>query len=125
MIRIIVYGLRYGDVAAPFKPFSHDFSCKKFTNPHHDKRLRQLTGFDKPVIDELKSSGFFGQLIDQIERKVGDLTVSQTIGLHCTGGRHRSVVVALELWRRWRARGIEVEMKFLTPISAERWKAFR
>lgn len=82
-------------------------------NPHWDENLRPFSGLDEPVRDYV-----LGQPItDDFLARVDDLFalilpayVAEgrsylTIGIGCTGGRHRSVAVVEELARRLSASG--------------------
>jgi UPF0042 nucleotide-binding protein len=74
-------------------------------NPHYEDDLRQLTGLDGPVRDYVESSNgidafyehltpLLDYLLPQYEREG---KAHLTIGIGCTGGRHRSVVIAEHL----------------------------
>lgn len=81
------------------------FDCRFLPNPHWIERLRPLTGADaqvrlyvleqeetRPFLDELER--LFALLLPAFVRE-GKAYLS--IGVGCTGGRHRSVVIATEL----------------------------
>jgi UPF0042 nucleotide-binding protein len=83
------------------------FDVRCLPNPHWEPSLRPLTGRDQAVIDFLEHSPdavqmrddlivFLGRWIPRLER---DGRSYLTIGIGCTGGRHRSVymVEALRL----------------------------
>lgn len=82
-------------------------------NPHWDEQLRPLTGFDEPVRAFVLGQPAAVAFIDRFEPLVAELLPAYsaegksylTVAIGCTGGRHRSVVVAEELARRLRARG--------------------
>ncbi|MFN0121422.1 MAG: RNase adapter RapZ [Blastocatellia bacterium] len=76
-------------------------------NPHFVPELRDLTGNDQPVIDYLQASvevnetlrrftNLLDYLIPLYERE-GKSYV--TVGIGCTGGKHRSVAIANEIGR--------------------------
>lgn len=79
-------------------------------NPYWVPDLRPLTGFDEAVRRYVLDQPAAGELLDRLE---GDVRWSAplyqrdrlTLAVGCTGGRHRSVVVAAELARR--LRGLE------------------
>ncbi len=82
-------------------------------NPHWDENLRPLTGFDEPVRQFVLTQPAATAFIDRFEPLIAELLPAYsaegksylTVAIGCTGGRHRSVVVAEELARRLRARG--------------------
>ena len=78
------------------------FDVRCLPNPHYDPRLRPYTGRDKPVIaflegekDVQKMMGDIRQFIDTwlpcFDR---DSRSYLSVGIGCTGGRHRSVYLA-------------------------------
>ena len=85
------------------------FDVRNLPNPYYDTALRPLTGQDKPVIDYLKSQPEVLEMVSDIEtflrkwipgfRAQGRHYLTICIG--CTGGQHRSVFVAEELYRRF------------------------
>ncbi|MDZ7673553.1 MAG: RNase adapter RapZ [Acidimicrobiales bacterium] len=84
------------------------FDVRFLPNPHWEDDLRPLTGLDDEVRDYVLSSeeakSFVDQVTDLFElllpayRREGKAYLSIAVG--CTGGRHRSVVIAEELRRR-------------------------
>jgi UPF0042 nucleotide-binding protein len=78
-------------------------------NPHYDPKLRPQTGRDAEVIAFLERETQAGLLIEDIQsflqrwipKFMLDQRASITIGIGCTGGRHRSVYIAEELARRF------------------------
>jgi UPF0042 nucleotide-binding protein len=83
------------------------FDCRFLPNPHWIDELRPLPGTDEAVREYVLSQPEAGAFIAELERlfalllpayvKEGKAYLS--IGVGCTGGRHRSVVVASELAR--------------------------
>ena len=84
------------------------FDVRFLKNPHYDPALRPLTGCERAVADYVAEDPnfepFFGRLTDLLApllpgyRREGKNYL--TFALGCTGGRHRSVVVAERL-ARW------------------------
>jgi UPF0042 nucleotide-binding protein len=89
------------------------FDCRFLPNPHWVEELRPLTGLDAPVRDFVMGKDATHAFLDRVDDLVGTLLPAfvdegksyLTIALGCTGGRHRSVVLAEELARRLRSRG--------------------
>jgi UPF0042 nucleotide-binding protein len=91
------------------------FDCRFLPNPNWVDELRPLTGRDEPVRDYVlgqpESAAFLEKLDDLLGLllpafvKEGKSYLSIAVG--CTGGRHRSVVLADELARLLTERGFE------------------
>jgi len=100
-LTIVSFGYKYGI------PLDADllFDVRFLPNPHFVPELKHLTGSDQPVIDYLKQSTEVKETIERfadllkyllpLYRREGKSYV--TVGVGCTGGRHRSVTVANEL----------------------------
>jgi hypothetical protein len=87
-------------------------------NPYWVPELRDLSGHDEQVAAFVLKQPAAGRLLDDVQRMVSDLLplyqekgrMHLVIAFGCTGGRHRSVVLASELARRLRERqGIDVD----------------
>ena len=87
-------------------------------NPYWDPHLRERTGHDQAVIDYVMNQPPAVKLIADLERMVKDLLplyrekgrMHLVIAFGCTGGQHRSVVLASEMARRLReVDGIDVD----------------
>ncbi|MCX6063732.1 MAG: RNase adapter RapZ [Caldiserica bacterium] len=88
------------------------FDVRFLPNPYHDERLAHRTGFDKGVIlcvlHEPYARQFFTRLADFVDfvlphyQEEGKSYL--TIGIGCTGGRHRSVVIANMLYHHLKPR---------------------
>lgn len=100
-VTIVSFGYKYG------VPLEADmvFDTRFLPNPFYDDRLRMYTGNEKKVRDFVllnplaktfltKLRGMFSFLIPLFLREGKSYC---TIGLGCTGGKHRSVAVANEL----------------------------
>jgi len=121
--RIFVKGKRYNSlminvVSFGFKkgiPVDADlvFDVRFLPNPFYIEELKELTGNDKPVQDYVMqhedAETFLKKLSDMLEfllpgyRKEGKHQLVIAIG--CTGGQHRSVTLANELFARMRDKG--------------------
>ena len=77
-------------------------------NPHYDPNLRPLTGHDAPVRDAVLGSEDCERFLEKacdllsflIPRYDAEGKTYFTLGIGCTGGRHRSVAIVEELARR-------------------------
>jgi hypothetical protein len=87
-------------------------------NPYWVPELKPLSGRDAPVVDYVMNQPAAGKLVDDVERMVADLLplyqekgrMHLVVAFGCTGGRHRSVVLASELAARMREKdGIDVD----------------
>jgi UPF0042 nucleotide-binding protein len=96
------------------------FDVRFLSNPHWDERLRALTGLDEPVRrfvlgepDAPKFTAMTGELLEfLVPRYAAEGKAYLTVAVGCTGGRHRSVVIAEELAAGLRALpGIEVTVR--------------
>jgi RNase adapter protein RapZ len=89
------------------------FDVRFLPNPHYESHLRELTGLDDPVVQYVESSDGIGDFYDHLTPLLDYLLPKYeqegkshlTIGIGCTGGRHRSVVIAEHLARVYAARG--------------------
>ena len=83
------------------------YDIRILPNPHWDHQLRNLTGFDQPVIDFLDNQpeveSMFNDIKDYLEKWLPAFENNNrsyiTIGIGCTGGQHRSVYMAERLAR--------------------------
>ena len=84
-------------------------------NPHYDPDLRPLTGHDEPVRDAVLGQGdtkkFLAHVRDflafLIPRYAAEGKTYFTLGIGCTGGRHRSVAVVEEISRHLKEVGVD------------------
>jgi RNase adapter protein RapZ len=108
-IQVVSFGFKHG------VPIDADtiFDCRFLPNPHWVDELRPLTGLDEPVrryVMGQPPTMAFLERVDDLLALVLPAYVKEgksylTIGIGCTGGRHRSVVLAEELNRRIAAHG--------------------
>ena len=114
VINLVSFGFRHGTPAAVELLFDVRF----LPNPYFEDTLREGTGRDEVVADYVMKSergaSFFRRLDEFVEYLVplydeeGKAYV--TIGVGCTGGRHRSVAIAEAMGVRLRDRGREVSV---------------
>lgn len=104
MIRIISFGFKYGIPADADMVFDVRF----LPNPFYIDELKHLTGNDKAVQDYVMSYPEAGEFLDKLcdmfsfllPNYVKEGKHQLVIGIGCTGGKHRSVTLANELFRR-------------------------
>jgi UPF0042 nucleotide-binding protein len=108
-VTFLTYGFKHGT------PRDADllFDVRFLPNPHYEDELRDLTGLDRRVRDYVEHSDglpdFFERLISLLDyllpAYVREGKAHLTVGVGCTGGRHRSVVVAERLANEYDVRG--------------------
>lgn len=94
------------------------FDCRFLPNPHWVEELRPLTGLEEPVrryvLEQPDSEKFLDELTSLLDLLlpgyVREGKSYLTIGIGCTGGHHRSVVISEELGKRLRAEGYAVRV---------------
>ncbi len=92
------------------------FDVRCLPNPYWEKDLKRLTGRDTPVVEWLEAHPVVHEMRDQVtaflERWLPEFERSSrsyvTIGIGCTGGRHRSVWLVEKLADHFRARHAHV-----------------
>jgi len=75
------------------------FDARILPNPHWVETLREMSGLDRPVREWLEQdravTGMFDDILRFLKRWLPEFRQSQrsyvTVGIGCTGGRHRSV----------------------------------
>ncbi|HEX6476577.1 MAG TPA: RNase adapter RapZ [Acidimicrobiales bacterium] len=110
-VTVVSFGFKHG------VPLDVDlvFDCRFLPNPHWIEELRPLTGLDPPVRRYVMSQCETPPFIDKLDDLFGLLLPAYvkegksylTIAVGCTGGQHRSVVLAEELAERIQDRGFE------------------
>jgi aminoglycoside/choline kinase family phosphotransferase len=98
------------------------FDARSLPNPGREERFKALTGKDEPVIEYLNQQESVHQFLDNI-RALVDASVKSyrqrgfkhlMVSFGCTGGQHRSVFLAEQLAKHFRARkGVEVVVRHL------------
>lgn len=110
-VQILSFGHKYGNPGA----LELLFDVRHLPNPHFVKELKRLSGHDSRVVKFLKAQP---EVQETLERFTDLLTYLLplfqregksyvTVGIGCTGGRHRSVMVANALARALRRAGFE------------------
>ena len=103
-VNILSFGYKYGI------PVDADLvvDCRFIANPHWVPELRPLSGLDKPVSDAVLDSENVQEFLDRYQAlfetmALGFITEGRkflTLAIGCTGGKHRSVAVTVELVTR-------------------------
>ena len=103
-ISVVSFGYKHG------LPLDVDlvFDVRFLPNPHWDEDLRPLSGLDVPVRDFVMEQSLSIKFLDQLTGMLTLLLPAYksegksylTVAIGCTGGRHRSVVIAEQL-KQW------------------------
>src|SRR5918995_551420 len=103
-VSLISFGFKHGT------PLDVDtlLDVRFLPNPHYDPELRPLTGYDAPVREAVLGSGDRQEILEKnpgllsflIPRYAAEGKTYFTVGIGCTGGRHRSVAITEELAKR-------------------------
>ena len=101
-INIMSFGYKYG--MAEEANFVQD--VRFLPNPYYDEDLKEKSGLDLKVREHVKSTPqaleYISKLKEFLEIYISQSLVAQkesiTVAVGCTGGRHRSVTVAIELF---------------------------
>ena len=103
-VSILSFGFKYGI------PVDSDlvFDVRFIPNPYYVDELKGLTGNDKPVREFCMKSEASKEFLDKLEDMVSFLIpkyidegkTQLVISVGCTGGKHRSVTMANELYDR-------------------------
>jgi UPF0042 nucleotide-binding protein len=114
LVTIITFGFKYS------LPYNIDllFDVRFLPNPHFEEALRPKTGLDPEVVQYLERQpeyhefyrrlfDFVGYLLPEYKREMKSYL---TIGIGCTGGKHRSVVIGQRLGKDLAELGYTVEI---------------
>ncbi len=104
MVNIMSFGFKHGI------PSDADlvFDVRFLPNPYYIDELKHQTGNDKPVQDYVKSFPACGEFVDKltdmltflIPGYVQEGKYQLVVAIGCTGGQHRSVTIANEIYDR-------------------------
>ena len=114
LITIISFGFKYSP------PYNMDllFDVRFLPNPHFVPELRPKTGLDREIQEYLDKQPeydeFYRRLYDFVTYLIPmykkEMKSYLTIGIGCTGGRHRSVAIAERLGHELERQGHNVEI---------------
>ena len=101
----------FGHKHGPPRDADLAFDVRFLPNPHYEPELRALTGFDTRIVDYVARDGrlqeFYDRVIPLLEyllpQYVNEGKAHLVVAIGCTGGRHRSVVIAEHLAAHFRA----------------------
>ena len=109
MVTVMSFGFKHGI------PVDADlvFDVRFLPNPFYIDQLKSKTGNDREVQDYVLSfdeaETFMNKLVDMIQflipNYVKEGKYSLVVGIGCTGGKHRSVTLANELYKRMKDKG--------------------
>jgi UPF0042 nucleotide-binding protein len=122
-VSLISFGFKHGT------PLDVDtlLDVRFLPNPHYDPDLRPLTGQDAPVREAVLGSEDCREFLEKtdellsflIPRYAAEGKTYFTVGVGCTGGRHRSVAITEELAGRLRQENTEIDL-FIRHRDAEK-----
>lgn len=128
-ITVLSFGFKYGI------PGDADmvFDVRFLPNPYYIEELRPQSGKDAPVQEYVFSNGkakvFMDKLLDMVEFLVPNYILEGknhlVIAIGCTGGKHRSVTLAGELYQHLGAReeyGVRIEHRDIEKDSITKVK---
>jgi UPF0042 nucleotide-binding protein len=110
-VQVLSFGHKYGNPG----DLELLFDVRHLPNPHFVPDLKRLSGHDRRVVKYLQASEEVRETLKRfadlltyllpLYKREGKSYV--TVGIGCTGGRHRSVMVANELTRALRRAGFD------------------
>ncbi|HEX8175391.1 MAG TPA: RNase adapter RapZ [Pyrinomonadaceae bacterium] len=125
-VQVVSFGHKYGNPGA----MELLFDVRHLPNPYFVPELRELSGHDRRVVQYLKGRPEveetlrrFHELLEYLlplYKREGKSYV--TVGIGCTGGRHRSVMIANALARRLHRSGFEATVAHRDVKKARRKK---
>jgi UPF0042 nucleotide-binding protein len=114
LVTIITFGFKYS------LPYNIDllFDVRFLPNPYFEEALRPKTGLDPEVVEYLERQPdyheFYRRFVDFVAYLLPEYKKEMksylTIGIGCTGGKHRSVAIGQRLAKDLAERGYTVEI---------------
>jgi UPF0042 nucleotide-binding protein len=114
LVNVVTFGFKYA------VPPNVDlmFDVRFLPNPHFVEGLRPKTGRDAEVVSFLESHDEYGEFFEKLSafveyvvpRYEREMKSYLTIGVGCTGGKHRSVAIGERLGARLAEVGCRVEI---------------
>jgi UPF0042 nucleotide-binding protein len=114
LVTIISFGFKY---SLPYNLDLH-FDVRFLPNPHFVEQLRPKSGLDPEIVEYLHQQPQYGEFYRRLLDFVSYLAPQYrkemksylTIGIGCTGGRHRSVEIAQRLGEDLAGQGYSIEI---------------
>jgi UPF0042 nucleotide-binding protein len=111
-VQLLSFGHKYGSP----RDLDLMFDVRHLPNPYFEPSLRPLTGGDAPIIKYLNKDKDVGETIERFHNLLQYLLPFYaregksylTVGIGCTGGRHRSVMVANAITKLLKKDGFNV-----------------
>ena len=123
-ITVLSFGFKYGI------PSDADlvFDVRFLPNPYYVEELRQHTGEEVPVQEYVKRGGtaevFLEKIYDMLEFLIPNYVAEGknqlVVAIGCTGGKHRSVTIAREIYNHFSAKeelGVKLEHRDIEKDS--------
>jgi len=110
LTRLAVTFQSFGFKHGPPRDADLTFDVRFLPNPHWEAELRPLTGHDERIVEYVGRQGSLAEFYDRlvplldflIPQYLSEGKAHLMVALGCTGGRHRSVVIAENLAARYR-----------------------
>ena len=113
-LNVVSFGFKHG------VPLDVDllFDVRFLPNPHFVPELKELTGNDRPVVEYLEKSVEVGETVDRFNDLLDYLMPLYqregksyiTLGIGCTGGKHRSVAMANAISKHLNRKGFHARV---------------
>jgi UPF0042 nucleotide-binding protein len=108
--RLAVTFTSFGHKHGPPRDADLAFDVRFLSNPHYEAELRVLTGFDTRIVEFVARDGrleeFYSRVVPLLDyllpQYVAEGKAHLVVAIGCTGGRHRSVVIAEHLAAHFR-----------------------
>jgi UPF0042 nucleotide-binding protein len=113
-VQVVSFGHKYGNP----RDLDLMFDVRHLPNPYFDKNLKHLSGEDRKIVSFLKKFPEVGETVERFTDLLAYLLPFYqaegksylTIGIGCTGGRHRSVMVANSIAGELKRRGHNISV---------------
>jgi len=114
-VQVVSFGHKYGTP----RDLDLMFDVRHLPNPYFDRNLKELTGDDQKIVKFLQKHDEVQETIDRFADLLKYLLPFYkregksylTIGIGCTGGRHRSVMVANSIAERLKGEDLDVSVQ--------------
>ncbi|MES2212328.1 MAG: RNase adapter RapZ [Pseudomonadota bacterium] len=115
LIQLHSFGFKHG----PLSEADYVFDVRCLPNPYWDESLRGKSGADEEVIAFFQRYGQVGDMVQDIGKFLipwipvyqADNRCYLTVGIGCTGGKHRSVYIAEQLSHLLQKHGVPTQVR--------------